>query len=406
MNIEIVAVDKLLTDPNNARQHSAKNLDAIKGSIAKFEQVEPLVVQKSSNIVIAGNGRLAAMKELGFKECRVHYVDVDNTTAAAMGIALNRTGELASWDLDSLGDVLDGLQKDEFDLGSIGFDDDDLGEFLKDSDFEAGGLTDDDEVPENVEPFCKEGQLWQLGNHRLLCGDCTVEANVERLMNGEKASISFTSPPYNVGSLNIKGDVGTERKYIQYDDNKSNDEFFVFLSSNLDILLKYSEEVFYNIGLVENNKKNIIDIMYRYKDVFKDMIYWKKNSCAPHIQSGVLNNLVEFIICLGDGRRKFINAQFKQGSYWNVIEGSNSSGNVFSKIHKATFPVYLPENILVNFSPDGGIVIDSFLGSGSTLIACEKTNRKCYGMEIDPHYCDVIIKRWEDYTGQKAELIE
>ena len=135
------------------------------------------------------------------------------------------------------------------------------------------------------------------------------------------------------------------------------------------------------------------------------MIYWKKSSVAPHIQKGIINNKVEFIVAFGDGKRKFKNAQFSQGSYFNVIEGKNASNNEYSKIHKATFPVYLPENIIKNFSSINSLILDCFGGTGTTLIACEKLNRICYIIELDPKYCDVIIKRWEDYTGKKAEKI-
>lgn len=153
--------------------------------------------------------------------------------------------------------------------------------------------------------------------------------------------------------------------------------------------------------MVENNKKVIVEIMKNFKDEFKDIIYWEKSTCAPHIQPGIVNNLVEFILCFGNGKRKFENAQFKQGTYWNVIKGANASSNEYSKIHKATFPVYLPTNIIENFCPPGSMVIDCFGGTGTTLIAAEQTGRTCYAMELDPIYCDVIVKRWENLTGQK-----
>jgi DNA modification methylase len=133
------------------------------------------------------------------------------------------------------------------------------------------------------------------------------------------------------------------------------------------------------------------------------MIYWEKDTAAPCIQKGVVNNLVEFIIAFGEnGSRQFKNAQFSQGTYWNVIKGKNARDNEYSKIHKATFPVYLPSEIIKSFSPKGGSIIDCFGGTGTTLIAAEQLGRKCYMMELDPHYCDVIIARWEKLTGQKA----
>jgi DNA modification methylase len=158
--------------------------------------------------------------------------------------------------------------------------------------------------------------------------------------------------------------------------------------------------------LVEGNKRVIVDVLAHYREQFKDIIYWKKNNVAPHIQGGVINNLVEFILCFGDGKRKFQNAQFTQGSYYNVIEGSSAVGNEFSKIHKATFPTYLPENIIQNFCPVKGSILDTFGGTGTTMIAAEKLSRKSYLMELDPKYCDVIVRRWEDFTGKQAILAE
>lgn len=242
--------------------------------------------------------------------------------------------------------------------------------------------------------------------HFLLCGDSTSEADVAKLMDGKKADISFTSPPYNAGSMNIKGNKRTDKKYDSFDDNQTKDEFLEFLSKNVQILIEHSKEVFYNIGLVQNNKITIIDLQSKFKKQFKDIIYWKKSSVAPHIQPGVINNLVEFILCFGDGKRKFQNPQFSQGTYWNVIEGTSAGAtNEYSDVHKATFPIYLPENIITNFCPTGGSVIDSFGGTGTTLIACEKHKRTCFMMELDEHYCSVIIERWQTYTGQKAECL-
>ena len=233
-----------------------------------------------------------------------------------------------------------------------------------------------------------------------MCGDSTKAEDVDKLMAGVKADICFTSPPYNAGSLNIAGEEETQAKYNSYDDNKTGEEYFDFICCNLKIMLNYAKEVFYNIGLVENNKRQIILLQNEFIKQFKDIIYWKKSTVAPHIQPGIINNLVEFILCFGNGKRKFENAQFTQGTYWNVIEGSNASGNQYSDIHKATFPVYLPSNIVENFCPINGTVIDCFGGTGTTLIACEQLDRTCYMMELDPRYVDVIVRRYIGVTGK------
>jgi len=239
-----------------------------------------------------------------------------------------------------------------------------------------------------------------------MCGDSTSIDAVGKLIDGRKANICFTSPPYNAGSMNIKNNKETGKKYNSFDDNQTESEFFDFLTANMGCMLAVADEVFYNIGLVQNNKRNIFKMVDAFGESFKDVIYWKKKTVAPHIQKGVINNLVEFILCFGDGKRKFMNPQFGQGTYWNVIEGGNASGNEYSDIHKATFPVYLPENIITNFTGRNAIVIDCFGGTGTTLIACEKTDRDCRMMELDPKYCDVIINRWQNFTGNKAVHVE
>jgi DNA modification methylase len=225
-------------------------------------------------------------------------------------------------------------------------------------------------------------------------------------MNGERADIAFTSPPYNAGSINQADNPRTHAKYGEYDDNKTSAEYLDFIKTNVGILLDNADEVFYNIGLVSGNKKEIFQLINIYLDKFKDMLYWRKSNCAPCIQPGVINNLVEFIIAFGNnGTRRFKNPQFSQGSYYNVIEGKNASDNEYSKIHKATFPVYLPAEFIKSFTPENGSVFDCFGCTGTTMIAAEQLHRKCFMMELDAHYCDVIIARWEMLTGEQAVKI-
>jgi len=392
-----VAIADLSLDPKNARKHSQRNLDAIAASLVRFGQRKPLVVHRG--VVLAGNGTLEAARSIGWTEIEVSAVpdDWDDDTAKAYALADNRSAELAEWDESELAKQLLELQESDWDITELGFEVPAL------ADVEP---VDEDEIPEPpVEPVTKLGDIYQLGRHRLMCGDSTDLASVERLMDGKRAEICFTSPPYNAGSLEIKGNKGTEKKYNSFVDNQSESEYEHFIKSNLDCIFAVCDEVLYNIGLVEGNKRVIVDILAHYRNQFKDIIYWKKSTVAPHIQPGIVNNLVEFILCFGDGKRRFKNAQFGQGTYWNVIEGANASGNEFANIHKATFPVYLPENIIANFCPPNGLVLDTFGGTGTTIVAAEKLKRTAYLMELDPKYCDVIVTRWENFTGQKAELV-
>jgi len=396
---KVINVADIIPYAMNSRTHSDEQIAQLAASIREFGFTNPLLVDDQNNL-IAGHGRLLAARKLGLDEVpAVVVTGLDDRKRRALVIADNKLALNAGWDAESLRIELEDLAGDFGEL--MGFSDDELAALLM-SDVNEG-LTDEDAVPEVPEtPKTVLGDVWVLGNHRLMCGDSTSIDAVEKLMDGKKANICFTSPPYNAGSLNVKGQSGTGKKYNSFDDNQTESEFFDFLTANMNCLMAVSDEVFYNIGLVQDNKRTIFKLVNEFGDTFKDVIYWKKKTVAPHIQKGVINNLVEFILCFGDGKRKFINPQFGQGTYWNVIEGANASGNEFSSIHKATFPIYLPENIITNFTGRNAIVIDCFGGTGTTLIACEKHNRDCRMMELDPKYCDVIVKRWQEFTGQKA----
>lgn len=393
-------VSDLIPYARNSRTHSDAQVSKISASIKEFGFLNPVIVD-GDNGIIAGHGRILAAQKLGLDSLPcIEASHLSEAQRRAYVIADNRLALDAGWDDELLRIELGDLDAEGFDLSLTGFDLDEIANLTAE---EIEGLTDEDAVPDAPEdPVTVLGDVWLLGRHRLMCGDSTSIDAVERLMGGIKANICFTSPPYNAGSMNIKGNKTTSKKYNSFDDNQTAEEFLEFLTGNMSCMLAVADEVFYNIGLVQDNKRTIFKMVDAFGDAFKDVIYWKKKTVAPHIQKGVINNVVEFILCFGDGKRKFTNPQFGQGTYWNVIEGGNASGNEYSDIHKATFPVYLPENIITNFTGRNAIVIDCFGGTGTTLIACEKTNRDCRMMELDPKYCDVIVKRWQDFTGNDA----
>jgi hypothetical protein len=185
-------------------------------------------------------------------------------------------------------------------LAGTGFDETALDELLAEvgvTECEAEGLTDEDAVPEPLAfPVTEPGDLWVLGNHRLLCGDSTSIDAVERLMDGHRADICITSPPYNAGSLEIEGNKSTQKKYNNCSDAWTEDQYRDFLVQNINCILSCCDDAFYNIGLVEKNKRVIVDVLSHYRSEFKDIIYWNKSTVAPHIQPGVINNKVEFIL--------------------------------------------------------------------------------------------------------------
>ena len=405
LKIEYVDLEQLKPFVDNPRNHSERNVDDILQSMKRFGWTNPIIARRDDNMVIAGHGRIEAARLNGTEQVPVIFTDFTENDAKLYSITDNRTSETSDWDLVALNDLVKELDEmPDIDLDDSGFTSEELDDLLADvsMDLDQYADKDADAVPDVQETAqTQTGDIWHLGPHRVLCGDATKEDDVERLMDGNKAIICFTSPPYNVGSLNIKGNKTTMPKYLNFDDSIS--DWFGFVKSVLTLMLKYSCEVFLNVGLVQKNKDDLMRIPLALDGSFKDIIYWVKDSCAPHIQPGVMNNRVEMIYCFGNNLRKFDHAQFSQGTYFNVIEGSHASLNVYADIHKSTFPVYLPENIISNFSPNKAIVVDCFCGTGTTLIASEKTGRQCYGMEIDPHYCDVIARRYVDFVGTHAD---
>ncbi len=400
-----VPISDLIPYERNPRKND-KAVKKVAASLEQFGLVKNSVVVDEDMVILAGHTTLKAMQSLGWATCPAvtQVFGLTEEEKVAYRIADNKLGEEAEWDLDLLAGELASLDEVGFDVELTGFDTAALAELVPPEKLE---VTEDDyEPPVEIETSIQRGDLFRLGRHRLLCGDATSAEDVARLMGGVKADICFTSPPYNAGSLNIKWHAATGAKYLETSDDLNEDEYVGFLNSTISNALIAADDAMINIGLVEGNKRAIIRILNLYIDNFKDIIYWKKSTCAPHIQPGVINNQIEFILCFGDGMRRFKSAHFRQGTYWNVIEGPPASSNEYAKIHKATFPVYLPANIIENFCPLDGRVFEPFLGTGTTLIACEQLGRTCYGMEISPQYCQVIIDRWEKLTGQKAEKVD
>lgn len=395
MKAETVAIGDLVLDPSNARKHSPKNLEAIKGSLAKFGQQKPIVVGKG-NVVIAGNGTLEAARALGWDEISVVRTKLEGTDATAFAIADNRTGELAEWDAGVLGDTLKSLQDLDFDLDSIGFSQDDLDKMIAQP-LPAEGLTDPDAVPEQVETRCKPGDLWILGEHRLLCGDSTNVQHVGRLMGETKADLCVTDPPYNVNyggaKQNLKGSKYKERTIAN--DNMSGEDFGDFCRGFVGSIAAFVQGCIYVFGPPGPDGR----IMFTVLDQ------------AFHCSTTIIWNKDRFVLGRGKYHCKYEPCWFG----WNG-DGSNfvddrTLSNVWdfarpaaSDLHPTMKPVELIEQAIKHASKPGQTVLDLFGGSGTTLLACERTGRKARLNELDPKYCDVILTRWEQFTGKTATL--
>ena len=371
----------------------------VKESIRQFGFKVPIVID-SNRVIVCGHTRLLAAKSLGLTEVPcIMADDLTDEQIKAFRLADNKVGEFAEWDLDLLGDELNAIaDASDIDMGDFGFD-------LSDDDEETEVVEDD--VPEEVEPICKKGDVWQLGEHRMMCGDSTKVEDFEKLMNGEKADIAFTSPPYNAGaSEKLSGNTHTTTsKYKNSDDNLSNYDELLFKSTQNNI--DFAKYAFVNIQMLAGNKIVFCDFVEKFKNQLCDIAIWNKNSTAPAQARRVMNSQFEFIFIFSkDNPSRAVGTRDFRGDVSNVNNMSPQRKNEYSAIHAATFSVEFAGYYVDNFSNQGDIVLDSFGGTGTTMIACEQLGRKCRMMELDPHYCDVIIARWENLTGKKAVKME
>ena len=400
INIQYYKANDLIMAEYNPRQLTKDQYTQLKDSLTRFGLVDPLIVNKHKsrkNILVGGHQRLKIAKEMGMEKIPCVEVDLPLDQEKELNIRLNKN--VGEWDYDSLANYFDVSELMEW-----GFSNDEL-QFYEE---EPGqGLTDDDEIPEVEEAITKSGDIWLLGEHRVLCGDATKKEDVALLMEGQKADICFTSPPYNADkNSHLTGNVkGFDKKYNNYADNLDDSKYLELIKISTEICLSISEFVFVNLQLLTHNRIPVVDFQYYFKKHLKDILIWNKNIAPPNIVKGSFSTKYEFLFCLSNDTKTRGFPCNWQGKYPNVIETESNSSNKFADKHKAGFPVSFPLWIIekMDFSKS---VYDCFLGTGSTLIACEKTNRKCYGMEIDPHYCDVIVKRWEEFTGNKAERVE
>lgn len=269
---------------------------------------------------------------------------------------------------------------------------------------------DDFNPKKKVKSRVNPGELWKLGQHRLMCGDSTDAKVFAKLMNGERADIAFTSPPYGVNDGSIrnhqeKGKSDNEAKnfYNTFDDNQR--VWPRLIEESWQRMHEHTDEQFINIQMLADNKRELVRWCARHADNLVDILIWDKGHAAPQMQSNIVNNNYEFIYVFGDDNasRVIKHGNF-HGDYGSIVRVGVGQ-NKYADIHKAVFPVALPAEIL-KICENAKSVLDCFGGTGSTMIAAEQLGRKCFMIELDPLYCDVIIDRWEQFSGQKAEKIQ
>lgn len=402
--IKSISLSKIKRYKNNPRTHDEKQIEILVQNIKTNGYINPIIVDKKM-VIIAGHGRHQALEIIyDGKDPKINVVVADLTPKEArkQRIADNKISELSKWDEELLSQeimsIFDKVSRDAIEMDT-GFSEkellgmgDNFQEFFDDG---MGDTNKDDDIPNKVKKVTKKGDLWELGNHRVLCGDSTKEKDVKKLMNGKKADISFTSPPYNVGSsIDYKK---KNSKYAHSADRKSN--YYELLTEYTNNALNNSVYSFNNLCMVANNKTDFIMYLNNYRNKLCDIFIWHKETSLPAMAKNVVNTDHEYIIVLSSKNKvnRTITTGDFRGTISSVYHGKRQHHNKFADIHNATFPVSFVLHYTNGFSKNKNSILDLFLGTGTTLIACEKTNRICYGMELDPHYCDVIRQRYIDF---------
>ena len=396
MNIQKIKIENLKPAKYNPRKDlkpEDEEYKKIKRSIVEFGYVAPVIVNKDMT-VIGGHQRLKVLKELGYTEIECVIVHLDKTREKALNIALNKiSGE---WDNEKLEVLLQELKQTEIDMDITGFDFDEIDDILQDIE---GSKEDNFDVEQALneieEPISKPGDIWLLGKHRLMCGDSTTKENVIRFMNKKEADMVLTDPPYNVDY------VGKTSEALKIkNDNMNDTEFYNFLLDSFRNLYEIAKSgasiyVFHadSLGLIFRNA--FISVGFK----LAQCLIWLKNTFVMGRQDYQWRHEPILYGWKEGNAHYFVNDRTQS----TILEFDKPSRNAE---HPTMKPIDLLVQLIKNSSKEDYIIADLFGGSGSTLIAAEQTNRICYMMELDPKYCDVIIKRWENLTGNKAILEE
>jgi len=441
LNVILKAISELNPTQYNPRkdlQRGDPEYEKLKKSILEFDYIEPIIWNQRTGNVVGGHQRLKVLQELGREEVEVSVVDLPEDKEKALNLALNKIS--GDWDLPRLKELLEELNTGAFDIELTGFDTVEIGDIFEQFQPEAKEDNFDLEaaIESIVEPETNPGDIWQLGRHRIMCGDATAQADVDKLIDGSQASMVFTDPPYNVDYTG-----GTKDKLKIMNDKMSPDEFYKFLRASFLNMLRATEPggAFY-ICHAESEGINFRTALADAGWLVKQCIIWVKNQFvigrmdyqarhepilygwkpgAKHKwyggrkQSTIIDES-EGITVREDNEGKIITfsngietVSIRVADYEVLNQGDDSLTTIWrfdkplrNAEHPTMKPIPLCARAIRNSSKREDIILDSFLGSGSTLIAAEQTGRICYGLELDPVYCDVIVHRWEEFTGQKG----
>ncbi|MBM3749122.1 MAG: site-specific DNA-methyltransferase [Acidobacteria bacterium] len=397
LQVERWPVDKLIPYARNARTHSAEQVTQIAASIAEFGWTNPILAG-ADGIVIAGHARLLAARKLGMTEVPVIILDhLTPTQRRALVIADNRLALSAGWDEEMLRVELAALREDDFELDLIGFTAEELEELLADPETEAAGHTDEDAVPDAPEAAVTvPGDMWLLGSHRLLCGDATQMADVEKVLAGGLADMVFSDPPYGVNYGATMKDKLRGKAHRKIANDNLGAAFEPFLRDACANMLAVTKGAIY-ICMSSSELHTLHRAFTEAGGHWSTFIIWAKNTFTMG-RADYQRQYEPMLYGWKEGADHFWCGARDQGDVWFVKKP------LVNDIHPTMKPVELIERAIRNSSKSRDTVLDPFAGSGSTLIACEKTGRRARLIELEPKYCDVTIVRWRDHTGRPAVL--
>jgi DNA modification methylase len=387
MKLENLRIAELTPDPQNARQHDDKNLKAIMSSLKEFGQRKPIVITEAG-VIVAGNGTVEAAKRLGWVDIEVVRVPSEWTDAQvkAFAIADNRTAELANWNQEVLTSQLLELEAEGWELAEFGFEP--LEMPVNPNDIV------EDEIPDSAPIRTALGDVWKLGDHRLMCGDSVDDAAVDKLLDGNTVDLVFTDPPYGVaytGGLQFKSDgevVKNNREMIENDDIDIYEDVMRQLA-------RVAQGPTY-IWFAGTKAASLYQAAEKYGDIHA-LIIWVKNGGYGALNANYKQKHEPCLYWKPKGKTLNFTGATTETTIWNIDKDGKN------KLHPTQKPISLAAKAIGNHKCN--TVLDLFGGSGSTLIAAEEMKKKAFVMELDPKYCDVIIERWERLTGQKAELL-
>lgn len=381
-------LSKIKLNPNNPRIIKDDKFKKLVKSIQEFPEMmakRPMVCVTDADGLLyplGGNMRLKALNELKYKEIPDSWVVLADewTEEQRKEFTIKDNVSFGEFDWDTLANEWNVEELSEWGVDIPNFEIDEVLEAEE----------DDFEIPDTIETDIVLGDLFEIGEHRLMCGDSTDSDSVAKLMNGEKAEISFTSPPYNAGKTPTEIKMGKNSKYANDNDNKTETEYLNLLVDFTNNTLLFSEYSFINIQSLAGNKTALIDFLYNMKSFYADTLIWQKQNAQPAMAENVLNSQFEYVHVFSHKANRHIGTKKFRGTLSNVLDISKQNKNAV-KEHNATFPVDFAAHFVSNFCELS--VLDLFLGSGTTMVAAHQLKRKCYGMELDPKYCQVIIDR-------------